>query len=304
MLKNKENNVFDVVIIGAGPAGLCAALYLKRANVNCVIIEKGPYGGKINYTSIINNYLGINHAFGPDLAEVFYKHIKENKVPIIGAEIEKISKKEEYFVVHSNDEDYFARAIIICSGTTERKLELTNAEKFEHRGISYCAVCDGPLYRNKEVAVIGGGNSALEEALYLASIASKVHLIHRREEFRADGLLVEQVKNKENIELHLSRQVKGLLGDKSLIGVVLDDESELKVSALFPYIGQSPNTSFLDFSNICDEKGYIIVNSNMETEVAGLYACGDVTNQELKQIITACGDGAKAAYSVIKYLRR
>lgn len=301
----KQNNkIYDSIIIGAGPAGLSAAIYLKRANIDVLVVEKGAFGGKVNYTAIIDNYLGEENVFGPDLAFKFYNHAIENDVDIVSDDIINVTKKDQVFIVKSSDEEYLAKTIIVASGTTDKKLDLVNANKFEHHGISYCAVCDGPLYKNKTVAVIGGGNSALEESLYLANIASKVYLIHRREEFRGENKLVDKIKINSNIELKLSSTVVELLGNDKLETIKLSNGETLNVSALFPYIGQIANTNFLDFKNLCNESGYIIVNSNMETCVDGLFAAGDVTNKKLKQIVTATGDGALAATSVIEYLRR
>ena len=248
--------------------------------------------------------MGEENVFGPDLAFKFYNHAIENDVDIVSDDIINVTKKDQVFIVKSSDEEYLAKTIIVASGTTDKKLDLVNANKFEHHGISYCAVCDGPLYKNKTVAVIGGGNSALEESLYLANIASKVYLIHRREEFRGENKLVDKIKTNSNIELKLSSSVVELLGNDKLETIKLSNGETLNVSALFPYIGQIANTNFLDFKNLCNESGYIIVNSNMETCVDGLFAAGDVTNKKLKQIVTATGDGALAATSVIEYLRR
>ncbi len=300
----KQNNkIYDSIIIGAGPAGLSAAIYLKRANIDVLVIEKGAYGGKVNYTAVIDNYLGAEKAFGPDLAFKFYNHAIENDVEIISDDIINVTKKDQLFVIQSNDEEYLAKTIIVASGTTDKKLDLVNANKFEHHGISYCAVCDGPLYKNKDVAVLGGGNSALEEALYLTNITSKVYLIHRRNEFRGDKKVIEQIENNPKIILKLSLNIEELIGDKSLEQIKLNNGEIINVSALFPYIGQIPNTQFLSFKNLCNENGYIIVNNNMDTNVPGLFAAGDVTNQKLKQVVTATSDGAIAATSVIEYLR-
>lgn len=300
----KQNNkIYDSIIIGAGPAGLSAAIYLKRANIDVLVIEKGAFGGKVNYTAVIDNYLGAEKAFGPDLAFKFYNHAIENDVEIISDDIINVTKKDQLFVIQSNDEEYLAKTIIVASGTTDKKLDLVNANKFEHHGISYCAVCDGPLYKNKDVAVLGGGNSALEEALYLANITSKVYLIHRRNEFRGDKKVIEQIENNPKIILKLSLTIEELIGDKSLEQIKLNNGEVINVSALFPYIGQIPNTQFLNFTNLCNENGYIIVNNNMDTNVSGLFAAGDVTNQKLKQVVTATSDGAIAATSVIEYLR-
>ena len=235
----KQNNkIYDSIIIGAGPAGLSAAIYLKRANIDVLVIEKGAFGGKVNYTAVIDNYLGAEKAFGPDLAFKFYNHAIENDVEIVSDDIINVTKKDQLFVIQSNDEEYLAKTIIVASGTTDKKLDLANANKFEHHGISYCAVCDGPLYKNKDVAVLGGGNSALEEALYLTNVTSKVYLIHRRNEFRGDKKVIEQIENNPKIILKLSLTIEELIGDKSLEQIKLNNGEVINVSALFPYIGQ------------------------------------------------------------------
>lgn len=300
----KQNKIYDCLIIGAGPAGLSAAIYLKRANVDVAVLEMGPIGGKTNYISIINNYLGLNNSFGPDLAMKFYEHAQANKIEFIADEVTIVTKSKDLFVITSqNDETYYAKSVIVASGSLEKKLDLPKADIFEHKGISYCAICDGPLYKNKDVAVIGGGNSALEEALYLSRIVNKVYLIHRRNEFRADEGIVNEVKKQKNIEILYSSLVTALFGDTKLEAIEINGKNRIDVSALFPYIGSIPNTNFLMFDNLCNKDGYILINNNGETIVEGLFAAGDVANGPMKQIVTASADGAIASKGVLNYLQ-
>lgn len=300
----KQNKIYDCLIIGAGPAGLSAAIYLKRANVDVAVLEMGPIGGKTNYISIVNNYLGLNNSFGPDLAMKFYEHAQANKIEFIADEVTTVTKSKDLFVIISqDDETYYAKSVIVASGSLEKKLDLPKADIFEHKGISYCAICDGPLYKNKDVAVIGGGGSALEEALYLSRIVNKVYLIHRRDEFRADEGIVNEVKKQKNIEILYSSLVTTLFGENKLEAIEINGKNRIDVSALFPYIGLIPNTNFLKFDNLCNKDGYILINNNGETIVEGLFAAGDVANGPMKQIVTASADGAIASKRVLNYLQ-
>lgn len=299
----KQNKIYDCLVIGAGPAGLSAAIYLKRANVDVAVLEMGPIGGKTNYISIVNNYLGLNNSFGPDLAMKFYEHAQANKIEFIADEVTTVTKSKDLFVIKSQDDAYYAKSVIVASGSLEKKLDLPKADIFEHKGISYCAICDGPLYKNKDVAVIGGGNSALEEALYLSRIVNKVYLIHRRTEFRADEGIVNEVKKQKNIEILYSSLVTALFGDTKLEAIEINGKNRIEVSALFPYIGLIPNTNFLKFDNLCNKDGYILINNNGETIVEGLFAAGDVANGQMKQIVTASADGAIASKGVLNYLQ-
>ena len=293
----------DIIIIGGGPAGLTAALYASRAGADVTIIESGAPGGKLNLTAHIENYPGIKEMMGPQLAYDMYEQALNFGAQLKMTEVKSIVDEGDYKKVITSKEELEARVVIIATGTKERKMGLHLEDEMTGKGISYCAVCDGPLYKNKDVAVLGGGNSALEEALYLTNVTSKVYLIHRRNEFRGDKKVIEQIENNPKIILKLSLTIEELIGDKSLEQIKLNNGEVINVSALFPYIGQIPNTQFLSFTNLCNENGYIIVNNNMDTNVPGLFAAGDVTNQKLKQVVTATSDGAIAATSVIEYLR-
>ena len=301
------DEVKDVLIVGAGPAGLSAAIYLIRSGYEVTIFEKGFPGGKVNLTAEVENYPGIERISGPDLAFKIYEHALNLGAKITSKEVKKIIKDKDVFKVFTENDTFMFKAVIIATGTIENKLEVENSIKFENHGISYCAVCDGRFYKDKEVAVIGGGNAALEEALYLEKICSKVHLIHRRNEFRADQIVVDLVK-KSSIDIIYDTIVTKVEGDNLVTGVDLlnvktQSTSTLKVSGIFPYIGARPNTQFLD-SHLLDEKGYLLVNERMETKVIGLYGCGVVIKIDLRQVVTATSDGAIAAINVANYLKK
>ena len=271
------------------------------------IFEKGFPGGKVNLTAEVENYPGIEKISGPDLAFKIYEHALNLGAKITSKEVKKIIKDKDVFKVFTENNTFMFKAVIIATGTIENKLEVENSIKFENHGISYCAVCDGRFYKEKEVAVIGGGNAALEEALYLEKICSKVHLIHRRNEFRADQIVVDLVK-KSSIDIIYDTIVTKVEGDNLVTGVDLlnvktQSTSTLKVSGIFPYIGARPNTQFLD-SHLLDEKGYLLVNERMETKIVGLYGCGDVIKKDLRQVVTATSDGAIAAINVANYLKK
>lgn len=302
--------MYDLIIIGAGPAGLTSAIYALRSNLKTLVIESDNPGGKLTKTFKIENYPGFKEINGYELANDFIEHAKKFNVEIYNGQVNKINPKDDYFdVLLDDDKVYQTKAVIVASGTKERELELENAKEYTGRGISYCAVCDGFFYRKKDVVVIGGGNSALEEALYLSSIVNKVTIIIRRDEFRAEKGIVEEVLNKDNIEVIKNViPYKLQIEDDKIIGLIVknvNDSITTKIDCvgIFPYIGASPNTSFLD-DNLLDENGYLIVNKDMVTKIKGIYGAGDVTNKNLRQIVTATNDGAVAANSVIKYLKR
>lgn len=300
--------VNDVSIIGAGPAGLTAAIYLLRAGYNVTVYEKAAPGGKVNSTSHIENYPGFETISGPDLAFKMYEHAIKLGVKILSKNIISLEKQEDKFILKTNKEDIESGAVIIATGTHERKLEIENSSKFENHGISYCAVCDGNFYQNKKVAVIGGGESALKEALYLSRICAEVYLVHRRDEFRANDTLVNEIKN-SNIELKLFNVPTKLIGENKLQGLEIQNINSkeletLDVEGVFPYLGALPNTDFININDLKTNNGYMIVDSKMKTNIDGLFAAGDVLDKELRQVVTATSDGAIAAMSAIEYLKK
>lgn len=304
MEKIKKNTI---AVIGAGPSGITACIYLARAGYFVDVYEEMMPGGKVNYTASVENYPGFSSISGPDLAMHFYEQMQDENVHYLNDKVVSIRKNGNDFEVITEDQIYLYKAVIIATGTKERKLEVLKANQFENKGISYCAVCDGPLYKNKDVLVIGGGNAALEEALYLSTFCASVRLVHRRNAFKADDILQERVK-KSSIITYMESRIITILGEEKLEGVIIEnlvtkEKSELKIQALFPYIGQEANTTFLSSLHILDEKGYIVVDAKKGTSVPGLFAAGDVTQKDLRQIVTATSDGAIAAMSAIQYMK-
>lgn len=295
--------MLDCLIIGSGPAGMTAAIYLARANLKCKILEKMGAGGKMTSTSAIENYPGFGLVDGYELASKMEAQVEELGIEIVYSEAKKIIKNENYFSVLAEEETINAKTLIIATGTTERKLNLESEEAFINKGISFCAICDGGFYKGKDVAVIGGGNSALEEALYLARLCNKVYLVHRREGFRAEDSLVDKVKATVNIELVLNSQVAEFSGVNKLEQIKLNTGKVLKVDGCFEYIGQDANSSLVKEFNVLNDEGFIIVNENQETKIKGLYAAGDVCDKKFRQITTATSDGTIAALSIASVLK-
>ena len=302
--------MYDCVIIGSGPAGLTAAIYCLRANLNILILEKETMGGKLSKTYKIENYPGFNEINGADLANHFIEQVKNLKADIKEGNVTNIKNSDnEKDIILDTNEIIKTKTIIIATGTKEKTLDLPMANDYIGKGISYCAVCDGFFYRKKDVAIIGGGNSALEEALYLSSLVNKIYIIIRRNEFRADKSIVDKVLNNPKIEIikeHLPEKL--IVENDKIIGLEIKNVLNNKLSAInctgiFPYIGSHPNTSFLP-KEILDENSYIVVDKNMKTKIEGIYAAGDVTNKNLRQIVTATNDGAIAANSIINLLNK
>ena len=298
-----------VVVIGAGPAGITASIYLKRAGIDLVLIEKMMPGGKISLTHKIDNYPGFTSIGGSDLANHMMNQLMENNIEIVFDEVNEVVKEENKFIVRTTYGEYDADAVIVATGTVERKLGIPGEKEFFAKGVSTCAVCDGGFFKGQPMAIIGGGNSALEEALYLSSITNKVYVVHRRDEFRADQIFVDRINEDPNIEIVTPYNPIEVNGDKMVSSLVLEhaktkELKEIEIKAMFAYIGAEPNTSFVNIPTIFDEKGYINVNSEMETIVPGLFACGDCIKKNLRQVVTACGDGAVAAMSAVHYLKK
>lgn len=303
-----KNDLFDLVIVGSGPAGITAAIYAKRANINVCVVEGSAPGGKILKTGFIDNYPGYASIKGPDLAVNMFNQLNSLSVPIFYSQVNAIEKQEDYFFTYLDSKTLLSKAVIVATGTLERKLGLENEAKFEAKGISYCAICDGPLYKNRDVAVVGGGNAAVEESLYLSGICNKVYLLHRRDEFRADSYAVAKLKEKKNVQFLLSHVVDSYLGEQTLKGIKVknlknNELTDLSVDCLFPYIGAVPNTSFLKSFNILNEEGYVLVDANQKTSVDGLYAAGDCVHKKIRQISTAISDGTIAALAVNDFFK-
>lgn len=284
------------VIIGAGPAGMNAALYLKRAGIEPIIIEKAVPGGEMLKTDKIENYLGFESISGGELALKMSMQLKDLGVNIIRDKVIKV-RYDDKFIVECEKEQYVSDYVIVATGRTPRKLGLRGEEELTGKGISYCAVCDGAFYRGREVAVIGGGDAALTEALYLADLCSKVYVVVRHN-LRASDVLQNRVKAKENIIVLKNVNVNELKYDDKLSNVILDDGKTLPVSGMFIAIGGMPELSFLNEIDLEMKNGYILTNDKMESNIKGLYAVGDVRYKDYYQIVTAVSDGAVAALAI------
>lgn len=300
--------IYDILIVGSGPAGMTAAIYGARAGLNVAIFEKNAPGGAMINTAKIENYPGYKSIDGVSLSLDMYQQVLDMGVVYYMLEVIKIKKDNDIFKVYTEDQIFTSKTVIIASGTKNKKLHVANEEKYSGRGISWCAVCDGNFYKNKVVSVIGGGNSALEESLYLSKIAKKVYIIHRRDVFRADNAIVEEVKKKDNIEFVLNSTVVKFMGKEKLESVLVrnqvdEKETTINVDGCFEYIGQEANCKFIEDLDITNDMGFIIVGNNFETKIKGLFASGDIVNKEFRQIATAVNDGAIAALSASRYCK-
>lgn len=309
MAASSETKYVDVAIIGAGPAGMTAAIYARRANKTVVIFEGKNYGGQIVNTLDIENYPTAEHISGFDFATKLYEQVKKTGAEFVLARVEKIKDLGEYKEVLAGGEVYKARAVIIATGLVNRKLGVKGEDELIGRGISYCATCDGAFYRGKRVAVVGGGNTALEDALVLADLAEKVYLIHRREEFKGEAELVQRVRARENVELVLNSTVVGVDGLETGGGLravevesLSGERRKIEVQGMFVAIGQKPeNENFADLIEL-DEAGYIRADEGCKTNVAGVFVAGDNRSKEVRQLVTATADGAVAAVSAVRFL--
>jgi thioredoxin reductase (NADPH) len=294
----------NTIVIGAGVAGMTAAIYLKRSNLDVIILEKSAPGGQINRTNDIENYPGFSHIDGPVLAMNIYEQIRHLDIEYKYGDVFSIKDLGDYKVITTDQEELTCKNIIIASGRRPRELGLPNENKLTGRGVSYCAICDGPLYRGKVTAVVGGGNSAIEEAQYLASISKKVYLIHRGSTFRADEVEQERLKKYDNIEIMYNSVVDKLIEeDNKLKGIIVnqqDNKQQIEVDGLFVYIGHEPETYFLKETPIIMDNNYVLVDHRMKTNIDGIYACGDVVKKDVYQISTAIGEATIAALSIKK----
>lgn len=292
---------YDLAIVGSGPAGMTAALYASRAGLKTVIIEAGAPGGKLIKTHEIVNYLGIKSASGVELAQQMHEHSLSFGAEYMYGNVVEVQDGELKKIILESGEEVLAKKVIIATGTIERTLGIKGEEINIGRGVSFCAVCDGAFFRNRVVTVIGGGNSALEEALYLASLVDKVNIVIRRDVFRADYLTQQEVLNNPKINVIYKHVPVEIIDDgKQVVAIKLrnvdtDEDMILETSGVFPYIGLDPISNMVAKLPILDEQGYIIVDENFETAVKGIYACGDVIQKPLRQVITATSDGAVAA---------
>ncbi len=293
--------MYDLIIIGMGISGISAAIYAKNSNLKVLLLEEKTPGGLLNRINEINNYPGFKKITGPELSYQLFESIEALKIPYKIDKVLKIVLDNEIKIVKTEKEEYKTKNIIIATGRKNRLLNLEKEQELLGHGISTCALCDGNLYKEKTIAVVGGGNTALEETLYLSNLASKIYLIHRRDTFRAEQTLIEKIKQKANIEILYNSEVTKLIDEQNRLNKIeINHEKELSVSALFIFIGFVPNNDFLSSLDILNEEGYILVNNNYETKIKGLYAVGDCIKKEYYQLITASNDGVVASINIIK----
>lgn len=301
---------FDTVILGGGPAGLSAAIYAARGAASTAIIDTSMLGGQPTNYLELENYPGFGIIDGFDLMEKFEEHADKfgvAKFPM--QEIEKIDLTPQIKIIETKEATFKAKTVIIATGAKSKKLGIPGEKEFIGRGVSYCAVCDGAFYKEKIVAVVGGGNAAVEEAMYLTKFANKVYIIHRRDTLRADKIVQERAFKNEKIEFIFDTIPKEILGDNVVNTFVLENAktnkiSTLQVDGVFPYIGFSPNVDGFKGQINQDEAGFIITDENMQTSVDGVFAVGDVRKTPLRQVITAASDGAVGAVYAVKYLEK
>ncbi|MFW5794235.1 MAG: thioredoxin-disulfide reductase [Bacillota bacterium] len=298
---------YDVVIIGAGPAGLSAAIYAKRAMLKFVVLEKFLPGGGIAETFELENYLGIGKVSGMEMADMMTKHVNDLNIEIKSEAVSDIEVKEKYKIVKTDKTEYSTKTIIIATGASPRKLGCPGEDKFTGKGVSYCATCDGFLYKNKKIAVVGGGDVAVEDAIYLSRIAKKVYLLHRRDELRAVKSLQERLFKIENVEILWNTEIKSLKGEGYLQKIITinnktNKNKKLLIDGLFMAVGYIPNIDFLKDELKVNKDRWIITNNRCETNIKGIYAVGDVRDTFLRQVVTAVSDGAVAITDLMKYL--
>ncbi|MCI9387459.1 MAG: thioredoxin-disulfide reductase [Lachnospiraceae bacterium] len=300
-------NRYDVLIIGSGPAGLGAAIYAVRAGLRTAVIDRSPVsGGQVLTTYEVDNYLGFPGLSGSELSDKFRMHADNLGVSFITADVQGVENAASEKIVHTAEGDFVANAVILATGASHSKLGVPGEEKLSGMGVSYCATCDGAFFRNRTVAVVGGGDVAVEDAVFLAGICKKVYLIHRRDKLRAADSLQKKLLSLENVEVIWNSEVKEIAGEDIVEGVsvynnVSKTQSSLAVNGVFIAVGIVPNTKMFQGMVEMDEKGYILADETCVTSQKGIFAAGDIRKKTMRQIITAVADGANAVYSVQNY---
>ncbi|WP_349626335.1 thioredoxin-disulfide reductase [Lactiplantibacillus plantarum] len=299
---------YDVIIIGAGPAGMTAALYASRANLSVLLLDRGIYGGQMNNTAAIENYPGFKSVLGPDLAKDMYESATQFGAEYAYGSVESVEDLGDVKIVTTDSDTFETKALVIGTGSEYRKLGVTGEDTYGGRGVSYCAVCDGAFFRNKHVVVVGGGDSAIEEGTYLTQLADKVTVIHRRDQLRAQQILQDRAFANPKMEFVWNSNVTEIIGDdKKVTGVKVSnnktgEDSEIAVDGVFIYVGINPITKPFSNLGITDENGWIETNDHMETKVSGIFAVGDVRKKDLRQVATAVGEGGTAGQGVYTYI--
>ncbi|ASV68317.1 MULTISPECIES: thioredoxin-disulfide reductase [Cytobacillus] len=303
-----EEKIYDVIIAGAGPAGMTAAVYTSRANLSTLMLERGVPGGQMANTEEVENYPGFDHILGPELSTKMFDHAKKFGAEYAYGDIKEIIDGKEYKTIIAGSKEYKARAVIITTGAEYKKLGIPGEKELGGRGVSYCAVCDGAFFKERELVVIGGGDSAVEEGVYLTRFASKVTIIHRRDKLRAQQILQQRAFDNDKIDFIWNHTVKevndkdGKVGSVTIVSTETGEEKEFKADGVFVYIGMNPLSKPFASLGITNEEGYIVTNDQMETNVPGIFAAGDIREKTLRQIVTATGDGSIAAQAAQHYI--
>ncbi|ETT82024.1 thioredoxin-disulfide reductase [Viridibacillus sp. FSL R5-0477] len=303
-----EEKIYDVVIIGAGPAGMTAAVYTSRANLSTLMLERGIPGGQMANTEEVENYPGFDSILGPELSTKMFDHAKKFGAEYAYGDVTEIIDGEEYKTIKAGSKEFKTRAIIITTGAEYKKMGVPGEKELGGRGVSYCAVCDGAFFKNKNLVVVGGGDSAVEEGIYLTRFAEKVTIVHRRDKLRAQKIIQDRAFANEKIDFIWNNTVKqvneenGKVGSVTLVSTVDGTEQEFAADGVFVYIGMLPLTKPFEGLGILNEAGYIPTNEEMETSIPGIFAAGDVREKTLRQIVTATGDGSIAAQAVQHYV--
>ncbi|GAA2872095.1 thioredoxin-disulfide reductase [Lactobacillus intestinalis] len=300
---------YDVIIIGAGPGGLTAALYASRANLSVLILDRGPYGGQMNNTDAIDNYPGFTEIKGPELGEKMYQSVMKFKPDFEYGDVQSVTLEDDHKLVKTDTGDYSAPVVIIGTGADHKHLNVPGEEEYSGRGVSYCAVCDAAFFKDEDVVVIGGGDSAVEEGIYLAQLAKSVTIVHRRDKLRAQPELQKRAFDNKKIKFVWNAQTESIDGDgQKVTGITyLDKETgekkTLSAAGVFIYVGVIPQTAPFKDLGILDEKGWIPTDEHMRTKVPGILALGDVRAKDLRQIANAVGDGSIAGQEAYNYLQ-
>lgn len=300
---------YDVIIIGAGPGGLTAALYASRANLSVLILDRGPYGGQMNNTDAIDNYPGFTEIKGPELGEKMYQSVMKFKPDFEYGDVQSVTLEDDHKLVKTDTGDYTAPVVIIGTGADHKHLNVPGEEEYSGRGVSYCAVCDAAFFKDEDVVVIGGGDSAVEEGIYLAQLAKSVTIVHRRDKLRAQPELQKRAFDNKKIKFFWNAQTESIDGDgQKVTGITyLDKETgekkTLSAAGVFIYVGVIPQTAPFKDLGILDEKGWIPTDEHMRTKVPGILALGDVRAKDLRQIANAVGDGSIAGQEAYNYLQ-
>lgn len=299
--------VYDLIIIGGGPAGLTAGIYALRARLNTILLEKFIPGGIAVTTDIVENYPGFISISGTDLMQKFEEHAREVGLKVISETVEKIEIKDKVKIIYTSNNRYETLSIVIATGTYHKRLNISGESKLIGKGVSYCAVCDGPLFKNKNIAVIGCGNSGIQEGLFLLKFVNHITFVEFLPYITADKILQERIQSSPKATFYLNHTLNSINGENGVASITITDKATgkqdtINIDGVFIYIGLVPNTKFLDNVVKLDKSGYVITNDNLETSVTGVFAAGDVRSKYLRQIVTSAGDGALAAFMAGEYI--